>query len=220
MRILLVEDDSLLGDGIQVGLQQSGFTVDWLTLAEDALHALQHETFDALVLDWKLPGLSGIDLVKRLRKQGNTTAIIMLTARDSVEDRIHGLDSGADDYLIKPFDLEELAARLRALLRRQGGRATPLLENGPLIMDPATHMVSLHGKPLALSNKEYRLLQLFMENIGKVLSKNRMEDAVYGWSNDIESNTLEVFIHHLRRKLEIPLIRTIRGVGYMMDKVE
>lgn len=218
MRILLVEDDPLLGDGVQVGLGQSGFTVDWVTNAEDAAHALRSETFDILVLDWKLPHMSGIELLQRLRKQGVTLPVIMLTARDHVEDRVMGLDSGADDYLVKPFDLEELAARLRALIRRRGGRATPTMENGPIVLDPATHLVTCHGKPVALSNKEYLLLHLFMENVGKVLSKTRMEDTVYGWSNEVESNTLEVFIHHLRRKLDVSLIRTIRGVGYLMDK--
>jgi DNA-binding response OmpR family regulator len=218
MRVLLVEDDLLLGDGIQVGLAQMGYAVDWMTDGESAEIALRAETFDVLVLDWNLPGTSGLGVLKNLRNRGDALPVLMLTARDTVADRVKGLDQGADDYLIKPFDLFELAARLRALVRRKGGREAPLLKNGSLTLDPGNREVTLSGKPIEISRREFAVLQAFMENPGRVLTKSRLEEALYGWNPDVESNTVEVFVHHLRRKLGADAIRTVRGVGYVMEK--
>lgn len=218
MRLLLVEDDNLLGDGIRAGLQQNGFTVDWVTDGRAARRALQTDEFDLVVLDWGLPVEDGIELLAHLRRGGNGVPVLMLTARDTVSDRVRGLDSGADDYLVKPFDLEELCARLRALLRRRGGRASPVILHGAIQLDPAARRVSIHGQPVDVSPREFAVLELLMENTGKVMSRERLEEALYGWSGDVESNTLEVYIHHLRRKLGNDLIHTIRGVGYLVER--
>lgn len=218
MRLLLVEDDQLLGDGICAGLGQDGYTVDWLQDGESADHALQSEHFDIVVLDINLPRLSGIEVLKRLRDRRNAVPVLLLTARDTVTDRVQGLDSGADDYLTKPFDLDELNARLRALLRRSSGRATPLLMHGAIVLDPAARRVTLNGQEVELSQREFVLLQVLMENIGRVLPRSRLEETLYGWGVGVESNTLEVHIHHLRKKLGNTLIRTVRGVGYVVEK--
>ena len=218
MRLLLVEDDQLLGDGICTGLRQDGYTVDWVQDGEAADHALQSEHFDIVVLDINLPRLSGIEVLKRLRDRSSVVPVLLLTARDTVGDRIQGLDSGADDYLTKPFDLDELNARLRALLRRSSGRATPLLVNGTIVLDPAAHHVTLEGQEVELSQREFVLLQVLMDNQGRVLSRSRLEETLYGWGAGVESNTLEVHIHHLRKKLGSNAIRTVRGVGYVMEK--
>lgn len=218
MRLLLVEDDNLLGDGIRAGLQQNGYTVDWVTDGRAARQALQTDEFDLVVLDWGLPVQDGIELLAHLRRGGNGVPVLMLTARDTVSDRVRGLDSGADDYLVKPFDLEELCARLRALLRRRGGRASPVIHHGAIQLDPAARRVSIHGQPVDVSPREFAVLELLMENTGKVMSRERLEEALYGWSGDVESNTLEVYIHHLRRKLGNDLIHTIRGVGYLVER--
>jgi DNA-binding response OmpR family regulator len=219
MRLLLVEDDQLLGDGIRAGLGQDGYTVDWVQDGAAADHALQFERFDIVVLDINLPRLSGIDVLKRLRDRGNAVPVLLLTARDTVTDRVQGLDSGADDYLTKPFDLDELNARLRALLRRSSGRSTPLLVNGAIVIDPAARRVTLGGEEVELSQREFVLLQVLMENLGRVLSRTRLEETLYGWGIEVESNTLEVHVHHLRKKLGSSAIRTVRGVGYVMEKV-
>lgn len=218
MRLLLVEDDHLLGDGISAGLKQDGYTVDWVQDGEAADHALQHEHFDIVVLDINLPRLSGIEVLKRLRDRRSSVPVLLLTAHDAVSDRIQGLDSGADDYLTKPFDLDELNARLRALLRRSSGRATPLLVSGAIVLDPAARQVTLDGQEVELSQREFALLQVLMENLGRVLPRSRLEESLYGWSTEVESNALEVHIHYLRKKLGSRLIRTVRGVGYMMEK--
>lgn len=218
MRLLLVEDDQLLGDGISAGLKQDGYTVDWVQDGESADHALQSEHFDIVVLDINLPRLSGIEVLKRLRDRSSVTPVLLLTARDTVTDRVQGLDCGADDYLTKPFDLDELNARLRALLRRSSGRATPLLTHGAVVLDPAARRVTLDGTEVDLSQREFALLQVLMENLGRVLPRSRLDETLYGWGTEVESNTLEVHIHHLRKKLGSTLIRTVRGVGYMMDK--
>lgn len=220
MRLLLVEDDLLLGDGISAGLKQDGYTVDWVQDGESADHALQSEHFDILVLDINLPRLSGIDVLKRLRDRRSVVPVLLLTARDTVSDRVQGLDCGADDYLTKPFDLNELNARLRALLRRSSGRATPLLVNGLIVLDPAARRVTLDGQEIELSQREFVLLQAFLDNLGRVLSRTRLEQMLYGWGVEVESNTLEVHIHHLRKKLTTTLIRTVRGVGYVMEKAD
>lgn len=218
MRLLLVEDDGLLGDGIRAGLGQDGYAVDWVRDGEAADLALKSEHFDIVVLDITLPKLSGIDVLKRLRQRRNAIPVLLLTARDTVADRVLGLDSGADDYLTKPFDLDELNARLRALLRRSSGRATPQLVIGDVALDPAAHRVTLAGQEVELSHREFALLQVLMENGGRVLPRSRLEETLYGWEEAAESNTLEVHIHHLRKKLGSSLIRTVRGVGYMIEK--
>ena len=220
MRILLVEDDLMLGDGLRVGLKQEGFTIDWLKDGLEAINALQHNEFDVVVLDIGLPGVSGIEVLQQMRKSGNNTPVLLLTARDAISDRVAGLDSGADDYLVKPFDLEELAARLRALRRRFLGATNPLLAHGPIELDPAAHTVTLEGKPVNLSAREYALLRVLLENSGRIVTRSNLEDRLFGWDNDIESNSLEVFIHHLRKKLGANLIRTVRGIGYTIEKTD
>ena len=216
MRILLIEDDSLLGQGLQASLQLEGYAVDWMQDGETAWAALRTDTFDLVVLDLGLPGVPGLELLQRLRKQGNDVPVLILTARDAPADRVTGLDEGADDYLIKPFDIDELAARLRALLRRRGGRRRPVLRHGPVEPAPARHAVRLHDQPVALPRREFSLLRLLLENAGQVVSRSRLQEALYGWEEDVESNTLEVYIHHLRRRLGRDLIQTVRGVGYMV----
>ncbi len=218
MRILLVEDDALLGEGIQTGLSQDGYTVDWLTDGKVAHQALQHEVFDLLVLDLNLPGLSGLDLLKALRSRESDMPVLILTARDTVSDRIAGLDCGADDYLVKPFDIDELSARMRALLRRSSGRASPSIINGELSIDPSTHRVTMDGREISLSQREFAILELLAVNVGRALPRSRIEETLYGWESDVGSNAMEVHIHHLRKKLDNKWIRTIRGVGYMMEK--
>ncbi len=217
MRLLLVEDDSLLGDGIRAGLTQDGYSVDWLSDGEAADAALRSEHFDLMVLDLGLPKRSGLEVLKALRGRGDTLPVLILTARDTVTDRVTGLDAGADDYLIKPFALDELSARLRALLRRHGGRAVNTIDHGALSLDPAAHIVTLNGGAVELSPREFALLQLLLENRGKVQSKPRLEESLYAWGEEVESNAIEVYIHHLRKKLGAELIRTIRGVGYVID---
>ncbi|UUC49570.1 response regulator [Pseudomonas citronellolis] len=218
MRILLAEDDPLLGDGIRAGLGLEGDTVDWVTDGVAADQALATDEFDLLVLDLGLPRRDGMEVLRGLRKRGDMTPVLILTARDKVADRVAGLDAGADDYLSKPFDLDELLARVRALTRRHTGRAQPLLEHGKLRLDPATHQVSLGGEPVELAPREYALLRLLLEQRGKVLSRTRLVEALYGWDGELESNAIEVHVHHLRRKLGNELIRTVRGIGYGIDR--
>jgi DNA-binding response OmpR family regulator len=218
MRILVVEDDRLLGDGIQKGLAQAGFAVDWVQDGSQGEAALKGEDFAAVVLDLGLPKLSGLDLLQRLRAQGNAVPVLILTARDAIEDRVKGLDSGADDYVVKPFDLDELAARLRALIRRHSGEASAALRINGLELDPAQHKVQFHGQPVDLTAREFSLLQELMLNAGRVLSREQLEQRLYAWGDEVESNAIEVHVHHLRRKLAPELVRTIRGVGYMMPR--
>jgi two-component system, OmpR family, response regulator QseB len=218
MRALLVEDDQLLGDGLRAGLDNKGYTVDWLKDGEDAENALLKESFDAVILDLGLPRRTGLDIIKAIRGKGVNTPILVLTARDEIEQRISALDSGADDYLTKPFDLNELAARLRALVRRTSGRAEPTINYGQLSLDPASHMVYRRGRQINVSPKEFALLHKLLENMGRVLSREQLAQTLYGWDNEIDSNAVEVHIHNLRKKLGIKIIRTIRGVGYMIDR--
>lgn len=218
MRILLVEDDPLLGDGLTIGLRQSGFAVDWLKDGQSADLALQSEHFDLLVLDLGLPQMNGMTVLQRARSRGDAIPVLVLTARDATGDKIAGLDAGADDYLVKPIDLDELSARIRALLRRSAGRAAPVLSVGPISLDPAAHQVSLAGQPVELAGREFALLQLLLENAGRVLTRSQIEQSLYGWRDEPDSNALEVHIHHLRKKLGSDQIRTLRGVGYMIPK--
>ena len=217
MRLLLVEDDTLLGKGLQAGLKQAGYQVDWLQRGDHATSAIESNQFDLIVLDIMLPGESGIEVLRKMRKRGDSTPVLLLTARDSINDRVEGLDSGADDYLIKPFDLDELNARLRALLRRRCGRAEPVLQHRGITLDPAAHRVEFNGDEVSLSSREFALLQYLLENAGRAITRTRLEETLYGWDGEVESNSLEVFIHHLRKKFGTNLIRTIRGVGYMIE---
>jgi len=218
MRLLLVEDDSLLGDGIQAGLGQAGFSVDWVRDGAQADAALQTETYAAVVLDLGLPKLSGLELLHRLRARGNAVPVLILTARDTVEDRVKGLDSGADDYVVKPFDLHELAARLRALTRRGQGEAAATLHVNDVVLNPAEHRVLFRGQPVELSAREFSLLHELMLNAGRVLSREQLEQRLYAWGEEPGSNAIEVHMHHLRRKLAPELVHTIRGVGYLMPR--
>lgn len=218
MRILLVEDDPQLGDGLTVGLRQAGFAVDWLKDGISADQALQSEIFDFVVLDLGLPRLAGMEVLSRARNRGQTMPILILTARDATGDKVSGLDSGADDFLVKPIDLDELTARIRALTRRSAGRAAPLLLHGDLALDPAAHSVTLAGVTVELSSREFSLLQMLLENAGRVLTRTQIEQSIYGWRDEPDSNALEVHIHHLRKKLGADLIRTLRGVGYTIAK--
>ncbi|MDG1583226.1 response regulator [Pseudomonas sp. GOM6] len=218
MRLLLVEDDKALGEGLRLGLRQEGYTVDWLQDGASAVHALLSEEFDLLVLDLGLPRLDGIQVLRQLRGSGSALPVLILTARDATEDRIAGLDAGADDYLVKPFDLDELKARLRALLRRSAGRAQVLIEHAGICLDPASQQVSYLGKPVPMTPKEYLLLHELLSQPGKVLTRERLAQSLYGWDEEAESNTLEVHIHHLRKKLFSSLIRTVRGVGYLVEE--
>ncbi|WP_165664903.1 response regulator [Metapseudomonas otitidis] len=217
MRLLLVEDDPALGEGVRTGLRQEGYTIDWLQDGASALHALQTEEFDLVVLDLGLPRLDGIELLKRLRGGGATLPVLILTARDATEDRIAGLDAGADDYLVKPFDLNELKARLRALLRRSTGRATVLIEHAGITLDPSSQQVTYNGQTVVLTPKEYLLLHELLAQPGKVFTRERLTQLLYGWEEEAESNTLEVHIYHLRKKLFSELIRTVRGIGYLVE---
>ena len=218
MRILLVEDDRLLGDGIQAGLTQAGFAVDWVQDGAQGAAALETGSYAAVVLDLGLPKLSGLELLQRLRARGNAVPVLILTARDAIDDRVKGLDSGADDYVVKPFDLDELAARLRALTRRGQGEAVSILRVHELELNPAEHRAQFRGTPVELSAREFSLLHELMLNAGRVLSREQLEQRLYAWGEEVESNAIEVHVHHLRRKLAPELVRTIRGVGYMMPR--
>ena len=218
MRILVVEDDPLLADGLQAGLRQAGFDVD---LAQDGIAAdlaLGAHDHAAVVLDLGLPRLDGLEVLKRLRAGRGTVPVLILTARDRVEDRIKGLDSGADDYVVKPVDLGELAARVRALIRRSKGEAAPVLQNGALQLDPAARQVTFGGKTIELQAREFAMLHELMLNAGRVLSREQLVERLYAWGEEIESNAIEVHVHHLRRKLAPEVIRTVRGVGYLMPR--
>ncbi len=218
MRLLVVEDDAMIGNGIRTGLRQEGYTVDWVRDGGAAELATTTTAYDAILLDLGLPGRSGLELLAHWRRQHNPVPVLIVTARDTVADRVRGLDSGADDYLVKPFDLDELAARLRALLRRRSGRATPLIANGPLTLDPASHEVHLDGAAINLSAREFGILHALLENPGVPLSRSQLEDRLYGWEQEIGSNAVEVHIHALRRKLGSDWIRNVRGVGYMVPR--
>jgi len=216
MRLLLVEDDPMIGASVQRGLKQEGYSVDWVRDGAAAELAVANGVHELIVLDLGLPRKSGLELLAGLRRKGVAVPVLVITARDSVADRVKGLDAGADDYLVKPFDLDELSARVRALMRRQGGRATPVIEIGALALDPAAHTVTLDGETVALSKREFSLLHALMKQPGVPLSRAQIEESLYGWEEEIESNAVEVYIHSLRRKLGAERIRNVRGVGYMV----
>jgi len=218
MRILLAEDDELLGSGIRAGLGQHGFAVDWVRDGVAAERELATGAYQACVLDLGLPRQDGMDVLRHARAQRNATPVLVLTARDAVPARIAGLDAGADDYLVKPIDLHELAARLRALVRRAHGQADTQLVAGRITLDPAAHQVLLGGEPVELSGREYDLLHALMLNAGRVLSREQLEQRLYQWGSEINSNAVEVHIYHLRRKLGAELIETVRGVGYRIAR--
>jgi len=218
MRILLAEDDPLLGDGLMVGLRQAGHAVDWVKDGMAADLALSSESFDLLVLDLGLPRLAGLEVLRRLRGRQQALPVLILTARDATTDKIAGLDAGADDYLIKPIDLDELAARVRALARRAAGNALPQIRIGDLALDPAARTASLDDTPVDLSAREYSLLLALAENAGRVMTRAQLEGSLYGWRDEPDSNAIEVHIHHLRRKLGAERIKTLRGIGYTMPK--
>ena len=218
MRVLLVEDDALLGDGIHAGLVQQGAAVDWVKNGAAAEIALGSNNYDTMILDLNIPQGDGLTILKNLRARGDTMPVLVLTARDTIADRILGLDSGADDYMTKPFDLAELDARLRALTRRSKGRAVSEIHHGDLVINPAALTVTRNNELIPLSRREFALLHILLENAGKVLSREQLEESLYAWKDEVESNAVEVHIHRIRKKLGNELIRTIRGVGYIIDK--
>ncbi|MBS4718889.1 response regulator [Aeromonas caviae] len=220
MRILLVEDDVMLGDGMVDALRSSGYTVDWLQQGMPALSALKSEEFAALILDLNLPDIDGISLLRKLRREGQTLPVLILTARDALDDRVLGLDAGSDDYMVKPFALQELNARLRALVRRSKGQAQAVLEYGELQLFPASQHVTYRGEPVKLTPHEYKLLQELITQSGRVLSRDQLQQSLYGWDEGAESNAVEVHIHHLRKKFFPELIRNIRGVGYIVPQLD
>jgi DNA-binding response OmpR family regulator len=218
MRLLLVEDDALLGEGLQAGLRRAGFAVEWLQDGQAADSAAQTEPFAAIILDLGLPRLGGLELLKRLRGRSDRTPVLLLTSRDLLEDRIRGLDEGADDYVIKPVAVGELAARIRALIRRSQGEAAGLFTVGDVSLDPASHQVRLRGQPVDLSPREFAVLHELLLNAGRVLTRQQLESRLYEWDQSLESNAIEVHVHHLRRKLRPDVITTIRGVGYLIPR--
>lgn len=216
MRILLVEDDRLLGDGLRAGLRQLGFQVDWVRDGDAAERELRAQPYAAAVLDLGLPFKDGMDVLASVRRAGVTLPVLVLTARDAVPDRIRGLDIGADDYIVKPVDLDELAARLRALVRRSHGHTQDRLQVEDVVLDPAARTVWRAGQPVALAQREFDLLHALMLGAGRVLSREQLEQQIYGWGQEVDSNAIEVHIHHLRSKLGSELIQTVRGVGYAL----
>ncbi|BBU68202.1 response regulator transcription factor [Fluviibacter phosphoraccumulans] len=218
MHILIVEDDLMLGEGLQVGLRQAGFQPEWVKDGEAAWQTLRHESFSAVVLDLGLPKMDGLEVLKRVRAHEQKMPVLVLTARDTAQDVIAGLDTGADDYMVKPCDLGELAARLRALIRRAAGAAAPIMQIGALSLDPASREVRYENNVVELSPREFDLLHELMLNAGKVLTRAQLESKIYPWGEEVESNALEVHVHHLRRKTATEVIKTVRGVGYLMPK--
>jgi DNA-binding response OmpR family regulator len=216
MRVLVIEDDALLGDALQAGLKQSGYAVDWMKDGVLADLALGAEPYAAAVLDLGLPRMSGLEVLRRLRSRNIPIPVLILTAMDAVDDRIKGLDAGADDYLVKPFDMGELTARLRALIRRSSGKTSPSLQVAGVVLEPAAHRVLYRDQTVDLPAKEFAVLHALMLNVGKVLSRAQIEEQLYAWGEEVESNAVEVYVHHLRRKLFPELIETIRGVGYLI----
>lgn len=218
MRILLAEDDTLLGDGLRAGLRQAGFLVDWVRDGAAAERELRAQPYAAAVLDLGLPLMDGLDVLASVRRAGVSLPVLVLTARDAVPDRIKGLDTGADDYVVKPVDLDELAARLRALVRRAHGQPQELLQVQDVQVDPAARTVQRAGQPVALSTREFDLLHALLLNAGRVLSREQLEQHLYSWGQEVDSNAVEVHIHHLRKKLGTALIQTVRGVGYLLPR--
>jgi DNA-binding response OmpR family regulator len=217
MRLLLIEDDPMIGDSIAEGLRSEHYAVDWVRDGHGALLALADDVYDLVLLDLGLPKRSGLEVLRRYRKDGGAARVLIITARDSTAERVEGLDSGADDYLVKPFDLEELFARVRALLRRQSGRSRPDIVHRGVTLRLATHEAFYEGEPLPLSAREFALLAALLDPPGQVMSKARLEQKIYGWNEEVESNTVDVYVHRLRKKLGQDFIRNVRGVGYLVS---
>ncbi len=218
MRVLVVEDDRMIAKGLDRALRQDGYAVDGVADGRSAAEALRAATFDVVLLDLGLPERDGVEVLRELRGRGDATPVIILTARDDVQSRIAGLDAGADDYIVKPFDLDEVAARMRSVLRRASGRAGPGIRHRGITLDPITHSVERDGVPVVLSAHEFSVLEALMQRPGAVLSRAQLEDRLYGWGDSVESNAVEVYVHGLRRKLGSDAIRTLRGVGYFVPK--
>jgi len=216
VRILLVEDDALLGDGIYAGLCRENNAVDWVKNGESALYATTEAPYDCVILDIGLPKMNGLDVLRSMRKNNNATPVLILTAQDDISDRVTGLDAGADDYLIKPFEFSELCARLRALTRRARGTASEIIQYNDIKINASAHTVEYKNNEIVLSRREFTLLLELITNQGRVLSKQYLEQKIYSWGDEIESNTIEVHIHHLRKKLYTNLIKTVRGIGYIL----
>ncbi|MFI8417895.1 quorum sensing response regulator transcription factor QseB [Serratia sp. NPDC078593] len=216
MRILLIEDDTIIGDGIKAGLSKMGFTLDWFTDGVTGRQALSSAPYDAVILDLSLPGMDGLELLRVWRRAGHDVPVLILTARDALEQRVNGLHSGADDYLCKPFALAEVAARLQALIRRRHGQLTPQWVHGKLVFDAAARSVTLEGELVTLTPRELAVLELLLHNKGRVLARTQIQEKLYNWDDDVSSNAVEVYIHHLRRKLGNHFIRTVHGVGYTL----
>ena len=217
MRILVVEDDDMIGEGVVDFLQSEDYAVDWVQDGASAALAMKTTPFSLVILDLGLPGKDGLQVLREMRNRHDATPVLVTTARDTIDDRVKGLDSGADDYLIKPYDLDELSARVRALLRRSAGRADPVIERGALRISPATREVTYNGNPIILSSREYALLAALAERQGVVWSRSQLEEKLYNWDNTVGSNAIEVHIHHLRKKLSDTAIKTVRGVGYLLE---
>jgi two-component system OmpR family response regulator/two-component system response regulator QseB len=214
MRVLLVEDDNMIGESLEESLRSEHYAVDWVTDGYSAALALEHDLYDIVLLDLGLPRQQGLEVLVNYRRRGGNAAVLILSARDALTDRVKGLDSGADDYLVKPFDLDELFARIRALLRRRVGRKQTEVACAGLVLNPATHEAQFHGEPLRLSPREFNILLSLLETPGEVVSRAKLEEKLYGWNDEVESNTVEVYIHMLRRKLGSDFIKNVRGVGY------
>jgi two-component system response regulator QseB len=220
MRVLIVEDDPMIGRAVLSGLRGSGYATDWVRDGVEAELALAGGRYDAALLDLGLPRREGMDILKALRRGNDDIPVLIITARDSISDRIAGLDSGADDYLVKPFSLDELLARMRAVIRRRAGRASPEIHYGALLLDPVKRRVTFRDRPVDLSAREFAVLEALLQEPGAVVSRQKLEEAVYGWGQEIESNSVEVHLHNLRRKLAPELIRNLRGVGYRVAKID
>ncbi|CAN5869830.1 response regulator transcription factor [soil metagenome] len=219
MRVLLVEDDPMIGAAVQAALQDASYAADWVKNGQTALTTLGCQHYDLVLLDLGLPGKDGLAVLSSIRASDNPIPLLILTARDSLDDRLRGLDGGADDYVLKPFEMAELLARMRAVLRRKGGTAAPTIGNGVVALDPATREAAVHGnRPVQLSNREFSLLQALLLRPGAILSRSDLEDRIYGWGEEVESNAVEFLIHALRRKLGNEVIKNVRGVGWRVSK--
>jgi DNA-binding response OmpR family regulator len=218
VRILLVEDDTLLGNGVCAGLRRDDNAIDWVKNGETALSAVLETQYDCIILDIGLPKMSGLDVLKKMRRSNNDTPVLILTAQDDLSDRVKGLDAGADDYLVKPFEFAELNARLRALARRTRGKASEIIQYRSIKINTTAHTVEYNNLAIELSRREFALLVELVTNQGRVLSRHHLEQKLYSWGDEIESNTIEVYIHHLRKKLQSDLIKTVRGIGYIVAK--
>ncbi|MGE4554493.1 MAG: response regulator transcription factor [Desulfovibrionaceae bacterium] len=218
MRVLLVEDDRMIGASLEQALRDAAYAVDWVRDGSAALEALRGQDYGVILLDLGLPGVPGLEVLRRLRAEGRNAPLLIITARDALEDRLRGLDQGADDYIVKPFELPELLARMRAVARRKGGAAGPKLGNGALELDPATREASAGGRTVRLTGREFSLLQALLLRPGAILSRAELEERIYGWGEEVESNAVEYLIHALRKKLGGDAIKNVRGVGWMVSR--